>query len=681
MDSRKSFFKVCAVILFLSAIGLQCSRGAPASGQEAPAPGRISILTTSVLRLGYLDRPYLAVFKASGGSAPYSWKLVPEEIPKGLKFDSRIGKLTGKPAEAGDFSLTVTASDSNGVSAQKTFSLKVFNLRLDEYGGLMSMPSPHGATGFFRLEKFGRRWMFVTPAGHAFWLTAVSATCPGALSPGVANQKYPGGGLLWGNNTTSRLLSWGFNTLGEYTSTCLSPIGTHGGYLYNEPRMPVIMILNAVSDSMRNPPAYEIHLTESVKNVTAGVPQSTFSGYRGLLPDVYDPKFATACRNDVEYWMEQYTGGFADKAWILGITTDDADDLFGFKSSGNSPINNYQNPAFMVATARFQYTAGQNSRRVAWLDPKLYSKYAWIGFLKQKYDNSIAALNTAWGTRGFYTSFDDAGGYGTGTGVIDEDGRHTAWMGNDPYMLNGSYNRSGSKCYLGCKAASRAVQADLNAFLYLFVKKYTATTVTAIRAVDEHHLIFGPDELNNFGAKSRDQVLRGVSDGGVDAFIWSYNPNYGGPADLAASMAENNQSYDLTGKPAYLWYSVIANPDAALHCKHPPNAAPMFSSQKARGEHYADVDIPAFLNARGSNGDHYVLGIDWWALFDNSSECADWGLVTKSDNPYNGRAAVRQVGADSWGYPTGGEESNYGDFLDSVRAANLKALEEIASGH
>ncbi|MGH9396989.1 MAG: Ig domain-containing protein [Terriglobia bacterium] len=660
---------------------MHCSRSSSASRQDAPSSGKISIATTDVLRLGYLGRPYLAVFKAAAGSAPYTWTLTSGTLPKGLKFDGGKGKLTGKPTQPGQFSLTVTVTDSTGASVQKTFSLKVFDLRLDEYGGLMSMRSPHGASGVFRIEKFGHRWMFVTPAGHAFWLMGVQATCPSALNPGVLDRKYPEGKGLWGNNTTSRLLSWGFNALGEYTSTCISPVGAHGGNTYNVPQMPVILILNPVMDSMRNPPAYELRLPESIKNVTAGVPQSTFSGYRGQLPDVYDPKFATACHNEVSYWTEQYTGGFADKPWILGITTDDADDLFGFKSGGNGPINNYQNPAFMIATARFKYTAAENSRRVPWIDATLYSKYAWIDMLKQKYNNSIAALNKAWGTRGFYTSFDDAGGYGTGMGVIDEDGRHTAWMGNDPYMLNGTYNRFGSKCYLGCKSASPAVRADLNAFLYLFVKNYAETTVTAIRAVDKHHLIFGPDAINNFGAKARDQVLRGLADGGIDAFIWSYNPNYGGSADLAASMVENNQSYDLTGKPAYLWYSVIANSDSALPCKTHPYAPPMFDSQKARGDHYANVDLPAFLNARGSNGDQYVLGFDWWALYDNGVECADWGLLTRNDNAYDGREAVRQRGADSWGFTTGGEKSNYGDFLDSVRNANLKALEDIASGH
>lgn len=679
MYSRK--MRAGGLLLILIVVALQCSRSSSAPPRRESEPVGLAILTTPVLRLGYIDRPYLAIFKAIHGAAPYRWTLVEGRLPKGLNFDGRKGEITGQPSEAGHFALTIAVTDSAGTAARKTFDLWVPDLRLDEYGGLMSMPAPGGGTGYFRLAKFGRRWMFVTPAGHALWLFAVQNASHANLKPGVVERKYSGNAFFWGDNTSSRLQSWGFNVLGEFTSTSITPIGAHGGHTYNVPRMPVIMILNAVSDSLRNPPSPGMHLPESIKDVTAGVPQATFSGWRGQLPDVYDPKFALACKTEVAYWMEQYTGGFADKSWILGITTDDADDLFGFKSSGAAPINNYQNPAFMVATTRFQYSAAQNSRHAAWIDPKLYSKYAWVDFLKKEYHDNIAALNEAWGTHGFYTAFGDAGGYGTGTGVIDEDGRHTPWMGNDPYTLTGEHNKAGGKCYLRCKGASPALRKDLNAFLYLFVRQYTETTVNAIRAVDKHHLIFGPDAINNFGAKARNGVLKGLADGGIDAFIWNYNPSYGGPADLAGSMAENDQSYDLTGKPAYIWYSVIANSDSALSCSKPSYAAPMFASQKARGEHYAAVDLPAFVNARGSNGDYYVLGIDWWDLFDTPSECADWGLLTRDDNAYDGREAVRSIGVDSWGFRTGGERSDYGDFLDTVQSANLNTLERIAAGH
>ncbi|MGH9450967.1 MAG: putative Ig domain-containing protein, partial [Terriglobia bacterium] len=626
-------------------------------------------IVTTDLHLGDIQQPYNAVLTALGGAAPYTWTVTSGSLPPGLALDSTSGQISGTPTQGGTFSLTVTAKDSKGASASANFSVEVFEQPLDEYGGLINMPSPNGGTGYFRVERFGSRWTFVDPLGNAFWLFSIYSACPGGLNPSVIRTG-------WGTHLNERLQSWGFNTLGEFTSTCDTPIGANGNDIYDIPQMPVIMIIDAVQDAMFNPQSAAVNLPEAVKNISAGVPKTTWTGWRGPLPDVYDPKFATGYNNEVSYWVQQYTGGFANKSWILGITTDDADNLYGFKSGGNAPVNNYPNPSFLVATAQFQYTAADNPAGVAWVDPKLYSKYAWISFLEQKYV-TIAALNAAWGTGGFYTSFDDAGGYGTGTGVIDEDGRHAAWMGNDPYMLNGTYTAYGNACLTGCIGASAGVQTDLNAFLYQFVKEYATVAVTAIRAVDKNHLIFGPAAINNYGAKARDQVLQGLSDGGIDVFQFNYDPAFG---PMAGSMAENNQSYDLTGKPAYIWYSLTANTDSTLSGLAPPYGEYNFPTQGARGQHYENVDIPNFLNAQGSNGDHYVLGIDWWDVYDDHSQNANWGLITNSDNPYDGKAARIAPGEDSWGFTTGGEAADYGDFLDSVTQANLDALRQIVAG-
>ena len=70
----------------------------------------------------------------------------------------------------------------------------------------------------------------------------------------------------------------------------------------------------------------------------------------------------------------------------------------------------------------YEFSAGR------FKDAKLYTKYAWVAYLQQKY-GTIAKLNAAWNSN--YTTFGDSGGFGVGTGVLDEDGRHK-WMGTDP---------------------------------------------------------------------------------------------------------------------------------------------------------------------------------------------------------------------------------------------------------
>jgi hypothetical protein len=46
-------------------------------------------------------------------------------------------------------------------------------------------------------------------------------------------------------------------------------------------------------------------------------------------------------------------------------------------------------------------------------------------------------------------------------------------------------------------------------------------------------------------------------------------------------------------------------------------------------------------------------------------------LLTPRDNPYDGKSAtITGNGKDQWGYPTGSEAANFGDFLTNVTSAN-----------
>jgi hypothetical protein len=530
---------------------------------------------------------------------------------------------------------------------------------LDSFGGIRSISGRR--TGFYHVEKFGNRWMFVTPEGHPFWMLGVYNAVGSSIEGQTIDQKYGGAKPFWAAQRNRRLLSWGFNTLGEYASSLGLPVDVYGGSNASADKMPFILMINASTNAMKQWASESAGaLSEPVKDIMRGVP-STYRGWRASFPDVYDPKFGVSSRAGVAYWMGVINGGFANKPWVLGITPDDADDLFGFKSRAGAPINAYPHNAWLIAVSQFQFTPEMNPAGRPWADSKNYTKYAWIEFLKAKYKGDIAALNSAWDTGGFYTAFDDAGGFGSGRGVIDEDGRHSAWMGTmrDPFLATGT---------------KPFVQADLDAFLYEYAKKYAQTVVGAIRAVDKNHLIFGPAALNNYGAKSRDQVLRGLSDGGIDVFQFSYDPVLG---PMAGSMAENNQSYDLLQKPAFLWYSVTAQRDSAMASRPTIYGQPDVASQSQRGQYYA-TDLEKFLNARGSNGDYYVVGMDWWELVDNPGEGVNWGLLTRRDNAYDGKEAVRAKGKDPWGFSTGGEERDCGDFLSSVRKANAEVFRRLS---
>lgn len=542
--------------------------------------------------------------------------------------------------------VTVTAVSAADSSLSANATVTVVDASpspgLDIYGGCAVCGITGQVTGFFHLEKINGRWWFIDPLGNPFWMRSVYNVASGGHDA-VLLPKY-GSLPTWGTQIVRRLKSWGFNALGEFTSTSAAiPIGSWGSTSGNPEKMPFIMLLGVTLDAVRNPSAGSCNIPEAVKDIIAGVPTGTYNSFRAPLVDAYDPKFQQCAENSVNYWNQVITGGFADKDWIIGITPDDADDLYGFKSRGDAPVAEYPHPAFLIATSNHTYSG--------FSDPELHSKTAWINFIQQKYNNDINALNIVWQTGGFYTSFDTSGGYGVGTGVIDEDGRH-GWMGTDAWMLT---------------SATPGLISDLDAFLYEFAKKYATVLTDAIRAVDTNHLIFGPASLNNYGAKARDEVLLGLADGGVDVFQFNYDPRTG-------DMTENNLSYDLTGKPVYIWYSVNSNSDSAMSSTPPPWQAPDFPSQNDRGVNYEMVDIPAFVNARGANGDFYVVGFDWWDLWDSAREGTNWGLVTLNDNAYDGREAVQAPGTDPWGFPTGGEAADYGDFLTRATRANKSIL-------
>jgi hypothetical protein len=470
-------------------------------------------------------------------------------------------------------------------------------------------------------------------------------------------QKY-GTPQVWGQQIVRRLRSWGFNALGQYTSTSPAvPVGAWGGRTHNPERMPLVMFVGGLSDALDNPSS--MGLPERVKSLLEGVPRSTYGGYRAHFPDVYDPKLRVAIKNTVAYWNRAFTGGFASQPWIIGLVMDDADYMYGVKSRGGAPVNAYPDVAFLVACARFDFRDIAKKDLIGYratpyaVDTRFHTKYAWIAFLKAKYQNSIDALNRAWRTGGFYTSFDDAGGYGVGTGVLDEDGRHTAWMGTMKYP----YTNTG---------ASPGVQADLNTFLHQLIRDLATIYVSEIRAVDRNHLILSP-MLNNYGARARDEVLRGFADAGVDLFQLNDDPTRTG---LSGGMAENNQTYDLTGKPAYLWYGIASNRDSDLRGLTVPYGTTDFPTQEARGLHYRDVAMPAVLGARGANGDAYAVGLDYWALWSKPSEGYGSGLVTAKDNAFDGREARRAAGKDAGGFPVGGESQDYGDFLTAVKEAH-----------
>jgi len=102
--------------------------------QEASATGSFTIkinpaafvITTSSLPAGTVGTAYTATsLAAAGGTPPYTWSA--SGLPSGLSISS-AGVISGTPAAAGSFSVTVQATDSAQVTATKSFSITVIGV-------------------------------------------------------------------------------------------------------------------------------------------------------------------------------------------------------------------------------------------------------------------------------------------------------------------------------------------------------------------------------------------------------------------------------------------------------------------------------------------------------------------------------------------------------------------------
>ena len=95
----------------------------------------IIVVSPGSLPEGEVGEAYSETFSASGGAAPFTFAVTDGArraavaaavagLPPGLTLSSD-GLLSGTPAEAGEFSFTVTATDANGEVGRKSYTLAV----------------------------------------------------------------------------------------------------------------------------------------------------------------------------------------------------------------------------------------------------------------------------------------------------------------------------------------------------------------------------------------------------------------------------------------------------------------------------------------------------------------------------------------------------------------------------
>ncbi len=640
--------------------------------------------STTLVPSGTSSVSYSASVAATGGNGSITYSLSSGSLPGGLSLSSG-GTISGTPTSVGESTFVVEAQDTEASpqSATRPFFIGVFP-SLTTYNGLSgSAITPCTATGYFQLKKVNHRWMFADPGCKKFWLFGVQNGTSTYIDSSIYTTRYgTDSNRQWENHSTNRIMSWGFNTWGEYAQTSFYDGNSH---LTN---IPFVLIVRpsvyAESDGCTG------YSGDLINDVIGLLPSNMTNhmGYQYEMMDIFDPMWS-ACASDAVSNAEpsSASGGWGNQ-FMVGITMDESDEYWAL--GGNA--DPYVHMGYAIATAKFQGSHGSDGSHHS-----LFSKYAWtcgisgvnfgygsgVSYLQRSpggYAN-IAALNSAWGTS--YTSFcdDGSGGWGSGTGVLDEDGTHIGCTSSscDPFGLTG---------------VPSAVQTDVNGFLHDYAKRTFAPVVTAIRNVDSNHLIFSMNKLGGHSdtapctQKARSQVLVGMQDAGAQAFIACYGDPNKSSGSLGTEVATD--IYVQTGLPSYVWYSVSAEADSYWY---PCTSGEVdFPTQEDRGaggtgQYGYGTALTALWGATSTNSDYPIIGVDWWGLTDDNlppaascgGEHTDFGLITDNDNAYDGNCAIASGGTDAFSYACGGEDTgkSYGNFLSSVTSTNVTTLQSL----
>jgi hypothetical protein len=170
----------------------------------------------------------------------------------------------------------------------------------------------------------------------------------------------------------------------------------------------------------------------------------------------------------------------------------------------------------------------------------------------------------------------------------------------------------------------------------------------------------GPSTLGTWSVPSNRNVLQAAAQS-LDVMA------IGGGWPL--SQAELDLVYQSYGdKPIYVGAYRTANADSALWRN--PAGSGNFSTQADRGHEYYKTTTALATEAYSANGSRPIVGVVWWQYLDNWGEKLNWGLVSLSDNAYDGHEAVTgrvPCSAPLERYTCGGEERNYGDVITRVK--------------
>lgn len=247
-------------------------------------------------------------------------------------------------------------------------------------------------------------------------------------------------------------------------------------------------------------------------------------------------------------------------------------------------------------------------------------------------------------------------------GVAGRNGRTShKWLGNGSAELP----RGGG--------ANPNLVADLDDFLYLMAKQYLSVHRDALKAIAPNGLFLGPTSVGGWFSPARAPIYRAA--GEIQDVV---------SVSTDCSQAQLDFISKNTGDvPLIIWEGMVANPDSS-RWRHTDNdvasASWYVKTQEQRAQRYRQRMDALFSRTSSATGSKPFVGMLWWWWLDMIGEQKNWGLVSLMDNAYDGFEATRAPGVDAWGYKTGGEEKNYGNFIGLARDTNFSLIDELADG-
>ncbi|MGH9727501.1 MAG: hypothetical protein ACRD4V_02780 [Candidatus Acidiferrales bacterium] len=226
-----------------------------------------------------------------------------------------------------------------------------------------------------------------------------------------------------------------------------------------------------------------------------------------------------------------------------------------------------------------------------------------------------------------------------GTGLVDESGGGSAWIGTNNFCLEGA--DPNYPTYFACTGgsygtpnANATTGADLDNWESQMSAQYFKVIHDDLRAVSNIPYL-GLDTTGSWSTPAYSKFLFGEAPYVDGSFV---QLQYSGitPIPTAGQVAYQYETQYMGDVPLLDFITLVAEADSSMSC-NAATPAEDFATQTLRGQEYYNT-VNSLFNTLSYNGTYQFVGFDWWSWqdFQNSNQ----GLTSIHDNAYDALEGV-----------------------------------------